>query len=103
MHISDLLGHYNSSMTQSEPITKTKGVEKLVSPLSEFETGNVFEGTISSVKGNKVVLLLANGSQVSARLSTKISLQKGESMFFQVKSNSGSMVEIRPFSPQSTE
>lgn len=97
MHISDLLGHYNSSMTQSEPITKTKGVEKLVSPLSEFETGNVFEGTISSVKGNKVVLLLANGSQVSARLSTKISLQKGESMFFQVKSNSGSMVEIRPF------
>ncbi|MEE1029032.1 MAG: flagellar hook-length control protein FliK [Agathobacter sp.] len=97
MHISDLLGHYNSSVTQSEPITKTKGVEKLVEPLSEFETGNVFEGTVSSVKGNKVILSLANGSQVSARLSTKINLEKGQSMFFQVKSNSGNTVEIRPF------
>ena len=97
MHISDLLGHYKCSVTQSEPITKTKGVVKLVEPLSEFETGNVFEGTVSSVKGNKVILSLANGSQVSARLSTKINLEKGQSMFFQVKSNSGNTVEIRPF------
>ena len=52
MQISDLLGHYmNAAGSQSEPITKKKGVERFSSSVSELEKGNVFEGTVNSIKG----------------------------------------------------
>lgn len=87
----------NSAGTQAEPITKKKGVERLVSTMSELSKGNVFEGTVNSIKGKQVVLGLSNGQQITARLDGKISLQPGQSMFFQVKANEGNMVAIRPF------
>lgn len=97
MHISDLVGQYNKAGSQAEPITKMKGVERLVSSVSELSNGNVFEGTVNSVKGNKVCLGLSNGTQINARISGKVPLQTGQSMFFQVKSNNGTTIEIRPF------
>lgn len=97
MQISDLLGHYNSTATQSKPITANKGVEKLTSSIEGLSKGNIFEGTVSSVKGGKVTLALSNGQTISARLEGKVTLQQGQSMFFQVKSNNGTQVEIRPY------
>ena len=97
MHISDLVGQYNKAGSQAEPITKMKGVERLVSSVSELSNGNVFEGTVNSVKGTKVCLGLSNGTQINARISGKVPLQAGQSMFFQVKSNNGTTIEIRPF------
>ncbi len=97
MQISDLLGHYNSTATQSKPITANKGVEKLTSSIEGLSKGNIFEGTVSSVKGGKVILALSNGQTISARLEGKVILQPGQSMFFQVKSNNGTQVEIRPY------
>lgn len=97
MQISDFIGHYNSAATQANPITANKGVEKLTSSIEGLEKGNIFEGTVSSVKGGKVTLALSNGQTISARLEGKISLQQGQSMFFQIKSNNGSQVEIRPY------
>ena len=40
---------------------------------------------------------LSNGQQITARLDGKVSLTEGQSMFFQVKSNDGNYVQIRPF------
>ena len=97
MHISDLVGQYNKAGSQAEPITKMKGVERLVSSVSELSNGNVFEGTVNFVKGTKVCLGLSNGTQINARISGKVPLQAGQSMFFQVKSNNGTTIEIRPF------
>lgn len=97
MHISDLVGQYNKAGSQAEPITRMKGVEHLVSSMSELSKGNVFEGTVNSVKGDKVYLGLSNGTQITARMSGKVSIQTGQSMFFQVKSNDGATIEIRPF------
>lgn len=98
MQISDLLGHYlNAAGSQAEPITKKKGIERFASSMSEMEKGNVFEGTVNAVKGKTVILGLSNGQQITARLDAKILLQPGQSMFFQVKSNDGNMVAIRPF------
>lgn len=96
MQISDLLGHYNNS-TRKEAITGTKGVERLVSGLRGMSAGNIFEGTVNSVKNGQVVLGLANGQEVTARMEGKVSVTVGQSMFFQVKSNDGSMIAIRPF------
>ena len=97
MQISDLMRHYNSAGTQAEPVIKSKGVERLVANLSELSKGNVFEGTVNSVKGGQVVLGLSNGQQITARLSGKVSLSPGQSMFFQVKTNNGSQIEIKPY------
>lgn len=97
MQISDLVRQYNSAVSNGEPMTGKMGVEKLVSALSELSQGNIFEGTINSVKGNVVSLGLSNGQQITARLDGKVSLTEGHSMFFQVKSNDGNYVQIRPF------
>lgn len=97
MQISDLVRQYNSAVSNGEPMTGKMGVEKLVSALSELSQGNIFEGTINSVKGNVVSLGLSNGQQITARLDGKVSLTEGQSMFFQVKSNDGKYVQIRPF------
>ena len=97
MQISDLVRQYNSAVSNGEPMTGKMGVEKLVSALSELAQGNIFEGTINSVKGNVVSLGLSNGQQITARLDGKVSLTEGQSMFFQVKSNDGNYVQIRPF------
>ena len=78
-------------------MTGAKGVEKLVSSLSELSKGMIFEGTVNSVRGNQVRLALSNGQQITARLAGKLSFQQGQSVFFQVKSNDGYSVEIRPY------
>ncbi|MCM1282666.1 MAG: flagellar hook-length control protein FliK [Muribaculaceae bacterium] len=98
MQISDLLGQYNRALSAgAEKVTGTKGVEKLVSSLNSLTKGHIFEGTVSSMKNGQVTLSLSNGSKVSARIDGKVSLSEGQSMFFQVKSNDGATIAIRPF------
>lgn len=98
MQISDLVGQYNQTTTSgTEKLTGTKGVENLVSSLRSLTKGNIFEGTVSSMKNGRVTLALSNGQQLSARMEGKVSLSLGQSMFFQVKSNDGTQIAIRPF------
>ena len=103
MQISDLVGQYNqASASGAETLTGTKGVENLVSSLRSLTNGNIFEGTVSSMKNGRVTLALSSGQQISARIEGKVQLSLGQSMFFQVKSNDGSQIAIRPFSVEGT-
>lgn len=97
MQISNLVSQYNNSVANGEPMTGAKGVEKLVSSLNEMSKGMIFEGTVSSVRGNQVKLALSNGQQILARLSGKFSFEQGQSVFFQVKNNDGGTIEIKPY------
>lgn len=98
MQISDLLGQYNQTTPAgTDKLTGTKGVENLVASFRSLTKGNIFEGTISSMKNGRVTLALSNGQQITARMEGKVSLSVGQSMFFQVKSNDGSQIAIRPF------
>ena len=74
-----------------------QGTQKLVSSMQELEPGSTFEGTVNSVKNGKVVLALGNGQTITARLDGKVSIQPGESMFFQVRSNDGTTIALRPY------
>jgi hypothetical protein len=96
MQVSDLVRQYHNAAGQIQ-MTGTAGVKKLASSLREMGAGNVFEGTVNSVKNGQVVLGLSNGQTVNARLDGKVSLKVGQSMFFQVKSNDGTTIAIRPF------
>lgn len=101
MQISDLTRQYNST-TASEAMTGTRGVEKLVSTVRELTVGNIFEGTVNSVSNGRVVLGLSNGSELAARLEANMQMVKGQSMFFQVKSNDGETIAIRPYTVDGT-
>lgn len=97
MQISNLVSQYNNSVANGEPMTGAKGVEKLISSLNEMSKGMIFEGTVSSVRGNQVKLALSNGQQILARLAGKFSFEQGQSVFFQVKNNDGGTIEIKPY------
>ena len=98
MHISDMLGQYNRNISSgTEELKAASGMQKVVSTLEELSSGSVFEGTVSSVKNGKVTLALSDGQTITARLSGKVPLSQGTPMFFQVKSNDGTTIEIKPY------
>ena len=97
MQISELTKQYISTTSQAESAGGTRAVENLVSTVRNMTAGNIFEGTVNSIKGNQVLLALSNGSTLTARLDAGMQLVQGQSMFFQVKSNDGATVAIRPY------
>lgn len=99
MQISDLVNQYNNNLaTGNEISTKSQGVEQLVSTVSKLTAGQVFEGTVNSIKGNTVILGLSSGQNITATLTKDILLEQGQSVFFQVKSNDGQTIQIKPVS-----
>ncbi len=101
MQVSDLVNQYQANLSSGGEVsakTKTKGVEQLVSTVSKLQKGQVFEGTVNSIKGNQVILGLSSGQNITARMDGSISLKVGESVFFQVKSNEDNTIQIKPVS-----
>lgn len=98
MQIRDMLGQYSQNVKNgTEELMSAQGTQKLVSSMQELEPGSTFEGTVNSVKNGKVVLALGNGQTITARLDGKVSIQPGESMFFQVRSNDRTTIALRPY------
>ena len=92
------VGQYSQNVKNgTEELMSAQGTQKLVSSMQELEPGSTFEGTVNSVKNGKVVLALGNGQTITARLDGKVSIQPGESMFFQVRSNDGTTIALRPY------
>lgn len=98
MQISDLVGQYSRNVANgTEELHGAQSVQKLVSTIGDLSAGSIFEGTINSVRGGKVMLALGNGQTITARLDGKMDLQQGSSMFFQVRANDGQTIAIRPY------
>ncbi len=101
MQIADFIGQYANTLNAplAGPSTKTGNVagQRLVSEFTEMQEGAVFEGSVNSIEGSKILLGLGNGQTVSARLEGSINLVLGQSVFFQVKSNDGNTIAIKPF------
>ena len=99
MHISNLVNQYqrNTNSNSTEELKGASSMQKLVSAVSELTQGSVFEGTVTSVRGGKVILSLSTGQSIVAQLEGKVQLKVGTPMFFQVKSNTGSVLAIKPY------
>ena len=99
MHISNLVSQYqrNANNNSTEELKGATSMQKMVSAVSEMTQGSVFEGTVMSVKGGKVILSLSTGQSIVAQLEGRVQLKVGTPMFFQVKSNSGSVLAIKPY------
>ena len=107
MHISDLVRQFSSSQTVEQKTPKspkgtegriTRSMDRSTVEVSEMQKGQTFEGNVDSVKGNKVTLSLSDGSSLTAKVASDVVLSEGESVFFEVKSNDGNLVNIRPVS-----
>lgn len=93
------VGQYNKNAGQTvgTPVPTT-AVSSLTASIKELAPGSIFEGNVSYVKGANVILSLENGQNIHARLDNHaLKLVQGQSMFFQVKSNEGGTVSIRPY------
>lgn len=102
MQIADYLGQYantlaNASTTAPSVKTGSTTTQNLVSEFTQMQEGSVFEGSINSIDGSKVMLGLVNGQTIAARLEGSMDLMLGQSVFFQVKSNDGNTIAIKPF------
>ena len=63
MQISDLVKQYHQAISSgAETLTGTKGVENLVASLRSLTKGNIFEGTVTSVKNGRVTLSLSRAA-----------------------------------------
>ena len=101
MQITDLVHQYYNNVSSGSTVSNgTEGIHQVSSTLSQLQEGQVFEGSVVSKDGEKVVVSLDNGQNVSARLQGNISLSEGSSVFFQVKSNSGGSIELTPIPNQ---
>lgn len=98
LQISDLVGQYSRNISQDVSVAApAPGVQQLLDAVGEMTVGSIFEGTVNSVHRGEVVLGLGNGQTIAAKLAGTVQLSKGQPMFFQVKSNNGTQVEIRPY------
>lgn len=102
MQIADYLGQYTNMLANAAAGTPASGrtgsvTQNLVSALTEMQEGAVFEGSINAIDGSKILLGLGNGQTITARLDGNVDLMLGQSVFFQVKSNDGNTIAIKPF------
>lgn len=93
------VGQYNKNANQTvgTPVPSS-AVTSLTASVRELLPGSVFEGNVTYIRGNNVILSLENGQNIHARLDKNaMKLMVGQSMFFQVRSNEGGTVAIRPY------
>ncbi|MCR4693843.1 MAG: hypothetical protein K5773_00785 [Pseudobutyrivibrio sp.] len=91
--------NYANTSISPESIRGTDRSQSLTGSITDsLNTGDVFEGTVNSVENGKVTIGLANGQTMTARLDTGVTISPGQSIFFQVKSNDGQLVQIKPVS-----
>lgn len=106
MQISDLFRQYelktktNTNARSAETVTEageTSASKELSDVLRNLFAGDIFEATVNEMKNGEVTLGLENGQTIQARLQAQVQLHVGEAMFFQIKSNQGAQIEIKPF------
>ena len=99
MNINTGLNPYNSNYVNGADLTKLSQSQSLTGSVTDsLKEGEVFEGSVNSIENGKVTIGLANGQTMTARLDSGVSLTPGQSVFFEVKSNDGNLVQIRPVS-----
>lgn len=99
MQISNMLGKYdqNSVPVAAQEQTAKTGTQQLTNSLSSLSAGHIFEGTVREFSGNQVMLMLGNGESIAARIEGQVDLAMNQSMFFEVKSNTGTQIAIKPY------
>ncbi len=103
MQITDLLNNYiaNTSAGKTMADMGQSVPARLNSTLFDMlPKGSIFEGSVLSVNGENVTIGLTNGSSLLARLDAGVNIEKGQSVFFQVKANDGHTIALKSISSE---
>ncbi len=107
MPFLDSVSQYqNSTAAGSQAMGQVRDagtVQKIPVQTQGLEPGKVFEGTITDIKNGQVTIGLNDGSTISARMDTGVSLEKGQPMLFEVKSSTAEQISIRPVMLESAQ
>ena len=69
---------------------------KAAATLSELTQGQSFTGQIKQITGDQVTLSIGNQAEITARLEGNTNLSVGQSVLFEVKSNTNQKLSITP-------
>ncbi|MBA4689111.1 MAG: flagellar hook-length control protein FliK [Candidatus Galacturonibacter soehngenii] len=85
----------NASEVQGQAVAQ--GKEHLQAPDTDmFRAGTQFKGEILDIKGLQVSIGLENGQVLNARLEASSNLTIGQQVAFEVESNTGTKITIKP-------
>lgn len=97
-------GSQNPGLVRDSGSVRDSGAVRQVNAQTQGLTpGKVFEGTVTDIKNGQVTIGLNDGQTISARMDAGVSLEKGQPMIFEVKSNNGEQIAIRPVSLESAQ
>lgn len=95
--IDGIFQYQANTASNTKTLGQVKGAGRTLSVQGqELVPGKVFEGTVTEMKNGQVTLGLSDGKTISARMEQGVSLAKGQPMLFEVKSNTGEQIAIRP-------
>lgn len=88
--------NYNASGTREDVFVQKDLMNEGTHKLQQIPVGRAFRGEITDIAGDRVTIRLDNGQQVQARLAENMNFNIGDKILFQVKSNAGGTIEIKP-------
>lgn len=95
--IDGIFQYQANTASNTKTLNQVKGAGRTLSVQGqELVPGKVFEGTVTEMKNGQVTLGLSDGKTISARMEQGVNLAKGQPMLFEVKSNTGDQIAIRP-------
>ena len=107
MSFVDSVQQYQNSVASSpqnlSQVRDAGAVRPAAAQTQGLTPGKVFEGTVTDIKNGQVTIGLNDGQTISARMDAGVSLEKGQPMIFEVKSNNGEQIAIRPVSLESAQ
>lgn len=105
MSIIEGINQYqNNTASNTQTMNAVKDTIRPTSAyLQEMTPGKVFEGTVLDIKNGQVTIGLSDGQTITARMENGVQLEKGMPMLFEVKSNSGEQIAIRPVNWESAQ
>ncbi len=79
-----------------DEVPTTRLGSTLARQISDMNVGDVFTGQIKDLAGSTIELMLSDKSSIQAKLASMMKLQIGQTMSFEVTSNTGGKVQLTP-------
>lgn len=81
---------------QSDQVAQASKLQAQSNDTSSLSAGKIFQGEILDIKGSQVSIGLENGQVLNAKMEANVNLSIGQKLMFEVKSNTGVHIEIKP-------
>lgn len=85
-----------SGPSKTGEVSSPQGAYRLANAIRNMNVGDTFTGKVTDINGQALELLLSDKSTINARLFQKMNISLGQTMAFEISSNSGGKVQLTP-------